>query len=234
MDAQPLLDVAGRPRSPATLPGYHAGRPPRNKGHRYPADPPTVEEIIAVMRAASERPPGLRLRTDRRPVAGRASDQRGARAHRGRSRIQPRIARRAPRQGRAPTRGRDGRMGLGPASALARAPGGASNRAALLHPQRPDGGRSLDSDLGPRSAPTPRCLRRGASALRTPSAPPRPRGRDGPRGGAAERDPAPARAQRPGRHVGLSRGDQQRRGDQCCSRAQAPMMPASAGLRFGA
>jgi hypothetical protein len=26
------LDAAGRRRSPATLPGYHAGRPPRNKG----------------------------------------------------------------------------------------------------------------------------------------------------------------------------------------------------------
>jgi hypothetical protein len=39
-----MLDAAGRRRSPATLPGYHAGRPPRNKGMRYPADPPTVEE----------------------------------------------------------------------------------------------------------------------------------------------------------------------------------------------
>ena len=45
-----LLDAAGRRRSPATLPGFHAGRPPRNKGLRYPADPPTVEEIVAVMR----------------------------------------------------------------------------------------------------------------------------------------------------------------------------------------
>ena len=44
-----LLDAAGRPRSPATMPGYHAGRPPRNKGIRYPADPPRVEEIVAVM-----------------------------------------------------------------------------------------------------------------------------------------------------------------------------------------
>ena len=43
-----VLDAAGRRRSPATLPGYHAGRPPRNKGMRYPADPPTVEEIVAV------------------------------------------------------------------------------------------------------------------------------------------------------------------------------------------
>lgn len=34
------------------MPGYHAGRPPRNKGIRYPADPPRVEEIVAVMREA--------------------------------------------------------------------------------------------------------------------------------------------------------------------------------------
>ena len=33
-----LLDAAGRRRSPATLPEFHAGRAPRNKGMRYPAD----------------------------------------------------------------------------------------------------------------------------------------------------------------------------------------------------
>jgi site-specific recombinase XerD len=57
-----LLDAAGRRRSPATMPGYHAGRPPRNKGMRYPADPPTVEEIVAVMRHAAEDRDGYRLR----------------------------------------------------------------------------------------------------------------------------------------------------------------------------
>ncbi len=57
-----LLDAAGRRRSPATLPEFHAGRPPRNKGMRYPADPPTVEEIVAVMRAAGETTHGQRLR----------------------------------------------------------------------------------------------------------------------------------------------------------------------------
>jgi site-specific recombinase XerD len=60
--APELLDVAGRRRSPATLPGYHTGRPPRNKGQHYPADPPSVEEIIAVMRAAGEDRHGARLR----------------------------------------------------------------------------------------------------------------------------------------------------------------------------
>jgi hypothetical protein len=38
-----LLDAAGRRRSPVTLPEFRAGRPPRNKGIRYPADPPTIE-----------------------------------------------------------------------------------------------------------------------------------------------------------------------------------------------
>jgi len=48
-----VLDRAGRRRSPATNPGFHAGRSPANKGLRYPADPPTVEKIIAVMRAGA-------------------------------------------------------------------------------------------------------------------------------------------------------------------------------------
>ena len=54
MSVSSLLDSAGRRRLPATLPGYHAGRPPRNKGMRYPADPPMVEEIIAVMRQTDD------------------------------------------------------------------------------------------------------------------------------------------------------------------------------------
>jgi site-specific recombinase XerD len=57
-----MLDSAGRRRSPATMPGYHAGRPPRNKGIRYPADPPTVEEIVAVMRHAPDDRHGRRVR----------------------------------------------------------------------------------------------------------------------------------------------------------------------------
>ncbi len=48
-----LRDAAGRRRSPATMPGFRTGVPPRNKGQRYPADPPTVDEIVAAMRQAS-------------------------------------------------------------------------------------------------------------------------------------------------------------------------------------
>ena len=57
-----LLDAAGHRRSPATMPGHHRGRPPRNKGDLYPADPPTVEEIVAVMRTVGGRADGHRLR----------------------------------------------------------------------------------------------------------------------------------------------------------------------------
>jgi site-specific recombinase XerD len=56
------LDAAGHPRAAVTRPGYHAGRSPRNKGRRFPADPPTVEEIVAVMRAAGPGRDGARLR----------------------------------------------------------------------------------------------------------------------------------------------------------------------------
>ena len=49
-----LLDAAVRRRSPATLPGHHVGRAPRNKGMRYPADPPRVQEIIAIVRHAGD------------------------------------------------------------------------------------------------------------------------------------------------------------------------------------
>jgi site-specific recombinase XerD len=57
-----LLDRAGRRRSPATMPRFHAGDAPSNKGLRYPADPPKAEEIVAVMRAAGDRAHGRRLR----------------------------------------------------------------------------------------------------------------------------------------------------------------------------
>jgi site-specific recombinase XerD len=57
-----LLDAAGRRRSPVTMPGYHAGRPPGNKGMRYPANPPTVDEIVAVLRRTPDDRHGFRIR----------------------------------------------------------------------------------------------------------------------------------------------------------------------------
>jgi site-specific recombinase XerC len=60
--AELLLDAAGRQRSPAAMPGHGAGIAPKNKGQVYPADPPTVDEIVAVMRQAPADRHGLRLR----------------------------------------------------------------------------------------------------------------------------------------------------------------------------
>src|SRR5919197_3919077 len=62
MTVMALQDAAGRRRSPVTLPGYHARRPPRNKGLRYPADPPPVDEIVAVMRRVPDDRHGWRVR----------------------------------------------------------------------------------------------------------------------------------------------------------------------------
>lgn len=59
--SQVLLDAAGRRRSPAATPGFRSGIPPRNKGQRYPADPPSVDEIVAVMRQAGTTRQGHRL-----------------------------------------------------------------------------------------------------------------------------------------------------------------------------
>jgi hypothetical protein len=74
---QPVYDAAGHRQSPVTMPGFHEGRAPRDKGHRYPADPPTVEEIVAVMRAAGDDHDAVRAaRADHRALACRAAHQR--------------------------------------------------------------------------------------------------------------------------------------------------------------
>jgi integrase len=44
------------------MPGHHAGHAPRNKGEVYPADPPTVDEIVVVMRQTPPDRHGLRPR----------------------------------------------------------------------------------------------------------------------------------------------------------------------------
>src|ERR1700733_1015580 len=56
------VNAAGRRRSPATMPGYLAGRAPRDKGMQYPPDPPRAEELVIVMRQAGHDRHGLRIR----------------------------------------------------------------------------------------------------------------------------------------------------------------------------
>ena len=114
-----LLDAAGHRRSPATMPGYHRGRPPRNKGEHYPADPPAIEEIVEVMRTIGERPNGLRLRALIVLLwrAGRVSAKRS----RCKRAILTAVAALCcpPREGRQATRGRNGPLGVGPTRPLA-------------------------------------------------------------------------------------------------------------------
>jgi hypothetical protein len=99
------------------MPGYHAGAPPRNKGLRYTADPPTVDEIVAGMRHASDDRHGSRLRAMIVVLwrAGRRVQQALALTEHG-----PRPAARldlgAQRQGWRRRRGRHGRAGLGAAA----------------------------------------------------------------------------------------------------------------------
>ena len=107
-----LLDAAGRRRSPATMPDFHAGRAPGNKGQRYAADPPTVDEIIAVMRHARHARYGNRL-NGLIVVLWRAgpTDQRGALPQRDRSERTARVDFGQAWQERSPPPGRDGRVG---------------------------------------------------------------------------------------------------------------------------
>ena len=107
-----LLDRAGRRRSAATMPGFHAGHAPGNKGLRYPADPPKVEEIVAVMRTAGEGARDRRLR-GLIVIMWRAGLRiQEALASLRRSRSPTRLTAGSARQGRAPSRGRHGRLGL--------------------------------------------------------------------------------------------------------------------------
>src|SRR5437868_9523344 len=111
--SQPLLDAAGRGRSPATTPGARAGIAPRNKGQRYPADPPTVDEIVAVMRHARHAAHGNRL-NGLIVVLWRA----GVRIDEALSLTESDLDRRRgsdshpARKERSPARDRDGRMGV--------------------------------------------------------------------------------------------------------------------------
>ncbi len=189
-----LLDRAGRRRSPATMPGFHAGRSPRNKDLRYPADPPKVEEIVAVMCAAGDGPHGQRLRglivslwraglrIQEALSLGEADlDQRGGS-----------LLVRHGKGGRRP-RSRHGRMGLAATPAVARHTPRVARRTAVLHRQRSHVRTTLGQRRGASRFAPDCCQGRRASTLRAAPAPARPRRRDGPRRRPAGRHPAPAR-----------------------------------------
>jgi integrase len=128
-----LLDAAGRRRSPATLPEFHAGRPPRNKGMRYPADPPTIEGIVTVMRQAGDGVHGRRLR-GLVVVLWRAGLRICEALALAEADLDPRRGSLLVRRGKGGRRrGRDGRLGLGAARAVAPGADQAAGRTAVLH-----------------------------------------------------------------------------------------------------
>ncbi len=209
--SEPLLDRAGRRRSPATLPGFHTGRPPRNKGLRYPADPPTVEEIIAVMRAAGDGPHGQRLR-GLIAILWRAGLRIQEALSLGEADLDQRRGSLLVRHGKADdaaksawTRGAGSNCSPG----LTHGSSSPSDRccASSRGYARPALGerrraRTLASDCRPS---------RRAATLRPAPAATRPRRRDGPRRRPARGHSTPARPQQPRHHLRLPPGHRQRR-----------------------
>ena len=207
MSTPQLLDAAGRRRSPATVPGFHAGRPPRNKGFRYPPDPPRVEEIIAVMRQAGESDHGLRLRA-LIIVLRRAGLRIGEAMALTEPDLEPSRGSLLVRQGKGGKRREVGMDGWGfeqlrpwlarrvemPVGTLFCVIDGQTRQA--LDARRRAQPPTPHRDEGWCAAP-----------LRSAPVAPRPRRRDGPRARALERDPAPARPRQPRDHIGLSRRD---------------------------
>jgi Phage integrase family len=207
-----VLDAAGRRRSLATMPGFHAGRPPRNKGLRYTADPPTVEEIVAVMRIAGDGLHGRRLR-GLVVVLWRA----GLRIDEALALREADVDRR--RGSLLVCRGKGGRrreVGMDDWGWQELEPWLVARVALPIGPLscifngrtrgRPWTTRGARAELRPG-----RSSSRRSPTLRAASAAARPRGRNGPRRRLADRHPAPARTQQPRDHLALPAGHRQRR-----------------------
>ena len=206
-----LLDAAGRRRSPATLPEFHAGRPPRNKGMRYPADPPTIEEIVTVMRHAGDGVHGRRLR-GLIVVLWRAGLRICEALALAEADLDPRRGSLLVRRGKG---GRRREVGMDDWAWEQLAPwlsaGRAAGRAAVLRRQRRHARAALGGRRRPHRAAPRRPRGRRAATLRAAPTAPRPRRRDGARGRAADRHPAPARPHQPRHHLDLPPGHRQHR-----------------------
>jgi hypothetical protein len=207
-----LLDAAGRPRSPANFPGFHAGRSPCNKGQRYSADPPTVAEIVAVMRHAGTGPHAARLRA-LIVVLWRA----GLRIHEtlalGEAELDDRPRSLLVRRGEGGRR-REVGMDHWPGSSFSPGPTRAWTFPSVRCRASPPARRAAAPG---QRAPRARKLRHAAARagcpppLRAAPASPRARRRDGPRERPSDRYPAPARAHEPWDHLDLHAGHRQHR-----------------------
>ena len=224
-----LLDRAGRRRSPATMPGFHDGRPPPSKRLRYPADPPKVEEIIAVMRAAGDGQHGRRLRGLIVILWRAGLHPRGARPGRGGSRSAPRRVARPARQGRTARMDARGweqlRSWLAVRLQLPVGP-------LLCIVNGPTHGRRLIERGRARGHAKERRGGGRAPVVQRASAPPRPCRRAAARRRAADGHPAPARQQQPRHHQRRPASHRQRRDHRRRPRPPRPMIPVSGSLRL--
>jgi integrase len=207
MAVSAVLDAAGRRRSPATMPGYHAGRPLRNKGRLYPADPPTVEEIVAVMREASDDRHGYRLRA-LVVVLWRGGLRVAEALALGERDLDPRRGSLLVRNGKG---GRSREVGMDAWGWEQLRPWLAARLELPVEPlfcviDGPTRGRPWSS-ANARVEFRRLAAQAGIRApLCAPPAAPRPRRRARPRGRAAERDPAPARPRQPRHDLDLPAG----------------------------
>jgi len=203
-----LVDITGRLRSPAATPGQWAGCVPPNKGLRYPADPPTVEEIILVMREARPGPYADRLR-GLIAILWRAGLRISEALALIESDLDPKtgsVLVRAGKGGKRRMVGMDD-WGWEHVSRWDPAPDPAANRSAVLHPCWPDAWSRMVSDRRPRRAPATRRTSWRAAPVRAAPATARPRHRNGARRDPVADYPEAARACPPGDHIDLPPGN---------------------------
>jgi hypothetical protein len=222
------FDSAGRRRSPATMPGARRGtrdalpgRPTDGGGDRR-GDAP-----------GRRRPSGWRLRA-MIIVLGRAGLRVQEALALAEHDLDPRraVGSGSERQGRAATRGRHGRAGLGAAAPLAQRPGRTSPRAAVLHDRRPHPRARVVGRRGPLRVPTARRSGGAQASVRAASAAPRARAGARPRGRPAQHHPAPARAHQLGTTSIYLQGIDAEEIIATVRTRRAPMMSASAGLQL--
>jgi integrase len=197
MQSTPLLDRAGRRRSPATLASFHEGRSPHNKGLRYPPDPPSVEEIIATMRTAGDDLEGLRLRAVIIVLwrAGLRISEALALAETDLDRDRGAILVRHGKGGKRREVGMD------------RDPTDLAGRIILLRPARTNTRTPMRARRHQSPAPPHRRGRRSQTPIRAAPAPTRARCRDVPRRRSARRHPATTRTRRSRCHLRLPTRD---------------------------
>src|SRR5262249_39152978 len=207
---EPMLESPDPPRSSTSR--TLSQRRPGNKGRRYPADPPRVEEIIAVMRHAGSGLHGRRLRglivvlwrAGLRISEALALVESDLEVSRGSVLVRPGKGGRRREVGTDDWAWEQLRPWLETRVLLPVGP-------LFCVVKGPTCGQPLASAQVRSALRRTAVQRRGAEALCSASASPRSCGRDGEGGHASQRHPAPARPRESRRHLDLPAGDRQRR-----------------------